>query len=368
MLSVIVSTYNRAPALRLVLEGILCQAQGAGDFEVIVADDGSGPDTAAVVEAFRARAPFRVEHVWQENRGFRAARVRNLGAKAARGTRILFLDGDCVPLPGFLAAHRPRPRHEHHVFIGDRMVLDREPSATLTAEAIASGGLGAALPGVERRRLRWRAIKTGFYLFFPHSHRPRLVTANLSLPRAVFEDVNGLDERFTGWGLEDDDLRRRLRRRGHRFRNVLRQAEVCHLWHEPVPSFPGRVRDGVNQEYFRRGYFLARCRHGLRARPLAECRIAWNGEGPAEGKIWEISIGWGARPKWLPSEIRVYVATPAPTGLGRGPTPEIWLAAPGAPPPPRWHGRAARVEATAPLDPASAAGRAQILGALEAHV
>ena len=60
--SLVVTTYNRPRALGVVLDSVLHRRLHPG--EVVVADHGSGPDTAEVVAAFAARAPFRVRHCW----------------------------------------------------------------------------------------------------------------------------------------------------------------------------------------------------------------------------------------------------------------------------------------------------------------
>src|SRR6185503_12400673 len=78
--AVIVPTYNRTDALAAVLEGFL--AQDDREFELVVADDGSTPETRAVVEAFAKRAPFRIAHVWHEDQGFRLSAIRNRAAAA----------------------------------------------------------------------------------------------------------------------------------------------------------------------------------------------------------------------------------------------------------------------------------------------
>jgi glycosyltransferase involved in cell wall biosynthesis len=77
-LSVIVTTYNRPNALRAVRDGLL--AQSRDDFEVIVADDGSGEPTRAIVERMTAALAGRLRHVWHEDTGFRAAAIRNRAA------------------------------------------------------------------------------------------------------------------------------------------------------------------------------------------------------------------------------------------------------------------------------------------------
>ena len=66
--AVILTTYNRPDALRAVLDGY--RAQDTHDFELIVADDGSTCETAALVAQYRRDMAVHLEHVWQEDRGF----------------------------------------------------------------------------------------------------------------------------------------------------------------------------------------------------------------------------------------------------------------------------------------------------------
>ena len=87
-----------------VLEGYAAQTDP--DFELVVADDGSGPETRAIVEAFAARARFPVRHVWQEDTGFRAAAIRNKAVAGTDADYVIFTDGDCIPAPDFVAQHR----------------------------------------------------------------------------------------------------------------------------------------------------------------------------------------------------------------------------------------------------------------------
>ena len=75
LISVIVTTYKREDALDAVLRSL--SRQSDPDFEVIVGDDGSGPETAALIERWKAKTGHRVAHVWHEDRGFRAAEIRN---------------------------------------------------------------------------------------------------------------------------------------------------------------------------------------------------------------------------------------------------------------------------------------------------
>ena len=95
MFSVVIPTYNRAELLRRACDSVLTQRWR--DLELIVVDDGSIDDTAAVVDAL---ADERVRYSRCEHRGVSA--TRNEGARLARGRYLLFLDSDDVALPSWL--------------------------------------------------------------------------------------------------------------------------------------------------------------------------------------------------------------------------------------------------------------------------
>jgi len=94
--SVIVPTYNRAGMILRAVGSVL--ASGRDDYEVIVIDDCSTDDTAAVIEAL---GDPRVRLVRQAvNRG--VCEARNAGIDAARGRWMVMLDSDFELLPGGL--------------------------------------------------------------------------------------------------------------------------------------------------------------------------------------------------------------------------------------------------------------------------
>lgn len=251
-IAVIITTYNRPDALAAVLEGYL--AQDDRDFEILIADDGSTDETRRVVEAFAARAPFAIHHVWQEDRGFRAAAARNRALAAARAEYIIFTDGDCVPRTNFVAQHR-RLAQPGRFLAGNRALLNEaftrealEKKLPIHAwtliqwrEAAARGDINRWLPLVELpgrgvlRNLqprRWRGAKT----------------CNLSAWRADLLRVNGLDEAYSGWGLEDSDLVVRLLHAGVWHKSARYAAPVLHLWHREndrgnLPENQRRLRE-----------------------------------------------------------------------------------------------------------------------------
>lgn len=102
MFSLIIPTHNRAPVLRRSLAHLLT-LEGIQNCEVIVVNDGSSDDTAAVLDHFRQAAPQLVRPVTITNGG--PARARNYGVKAATNERVLFVDDDVFPRPGMLQSH-----------------------------------------------------------------------------------------------------------------------------------------------------------------------------------------------------------------------------------------------------------------------
>ena len=102
-ISVIVTTYDRPKALNVVLKSLSLQTKLPT--EIIIADDGSRQKTRSLIKSWQSRITCPLVHVWQEDKGFRAARIRNLGALSAKGNYLIFLDGDCMVFPDFISQH-----------------------------------------------------------------------------------------------------------------------------------------------------------------------------------------------------------------------------------------------------------------------
>jgi glycosyltransferase involved in cell wall biosynthesis len=233
-ISVIVATYNRPDALDAVLRSLASQ-RDAG-FEVLVADDGSKPDTAAVAAAWHGRVGRRLLHVWHPDRGFRLAEIRNRAILAADGDYCIFLDGDCLARPDFIAAHRALAEPRWFV-TGNRILLSRDLSERVLREHLPAERWSAAR--WLHQRSRGGINRLAALLKLPlgplrrrHAHSWRGARAcNLGVWRADLIAVNGFDAGFAGWGREDSDLFVRLMRSGVRRKDGRMATGVLHLWH-----------------------------------------------------------------------------------------------------------------------------------------
>jgi glycosyltransferase involved in cell wall biosynthesis len=234
LISVIVTTYNREDALDAVLRALARQSDRA--FEVILADDGSRKATADVIEAWKGKLGRPLAHVWHEDRGFRAAEIRNRAILAARGAYCIFLDGDCLPRPDFVASHR-RLAEPGWFVTGNRILLSPELTAQVLRDKLTPELWG--LPTLLAQRARGGINRVSALLHLPLGPLRRLRqsawrgarSANLAVWRADLDRVDGFDADYNGWGKEDSDIIVRLLRAGIRRKDGVFATGVLHLWH-----------------------------------------------------------------------------------------------------------------------------------------
>ena len=132
-LSVIITTYNSPIWLEKVLWGL--HAQQYRDFEVIIADDGSSEETAALLKHMRAETGLDLLHVWQPDDGFQKCRILNKAILHADAPYLVFTDGDCIARPDFLAEHA-RNAERGYYLSGSYCKLPMETSLAITRDDI----------------------------------------------------------------------------------------------------------------------------------------------------------------------------------------------------------------------------------------
>ena len=227
--SVVVATYSWPAALDACLHALRQQTEAPR--EIIVADDGSGPDTRAVVERHQAAGPCPMHHVWHPDEGFRLAAIRNKAMARAGGDYILSLDGDMVCHPRCIEDHG-RLRDPACYCQGSRIPLGPGASAVMT-------GRPGWWPSVFSRGVRRRArlVRLPFaaaarVLNAPHRDPMTVRGCHQGFWRRDLLAVNGLNEAIEGWGREDNELAVRLGNHGRLRRNLRGVALACHLHHD----------------------------------------------------------------------------------------------------------------------------------------
>jgi len=173
-------TYNRAALLERVLDACFEQTFPAGDYEVVLVNDGSKDETPEVIARARARATCRFEVIDQPNSGL--AKGRNAGIARAGGERIIFIDDDVLPLPNFVAEHMRSHKGA--------------PKAVVRGGAINVESFDDLPPPI------WSIRHYSGNFFW---------TTNVSVPLATIRAIGGFNESFSEYGWEDIDVGLRLR-------------------------------------------------------------------------------------------------------------------------------------------------------------
>jgi GT2 family glycosyltransferase len=181
-ITVVVPTHGRPGAAARVVRALDAQQLPEGEqFDVIVVDDGSPVHVEIDVEV---RTPASVRVLRQKRQGPAAA--RNAGTEAARGALVAFIDDDCEPAPGWLAALLTAAREFPECGLGGAVVnrLRSNPFAE-TSQLIV-------------------AFLCNYY---GDDRTGRFFTSNnLAFPRRLLQQCGGFDARYTRAAAEDREL------------------------------------------------------------------------------------------------------------------------------------------------------------------
>jgi len=234
LISVIVTTHERPDALDAVLRSLARQSDR--DFEIVVADDGSGPQTAQTIAAWKSRSTIPIRHVWHEHRGFRAGEIRNRAIAASRGRYCIFLDGDCIARPDFIARHRALAERGWFV-TGNRILMSQQLTVRVLAEGLEPetwtflDWIGRRLHRGINRLAPMLALALGPLRKLRPTQWKHARSCNLAIWRDDLDRVDGFDAEYNGWGREDSDLLARLIHAGVRRKDGFYATGVLHLWH-----------------------------------------------------------------------------------------------------------------------------------------
>jgi glycosyltransferase involved in cell wall biosynthesis len=234
-ISILLATYNWPEALSLCLESL--EKQTAKNFEVIIADDGSGSKTKELIEQFIKNSKLSIRHLWQDDLGFRKTLILNQAIEVASGEYLVFLDGDCIVQPDFIERHR-RLAQIGFLVTGSRVLLSESLSKKILAwphwnfSAFQSnlityrlnGGINKFWPIVIK-------LGNGSWRIYKKFVWRRIKGCNMACWKQDAVKIGGFDETMTGWGHEDADFVFRLQHSGIQRKSGAWSTEVFHLFH-----------------------------------------------------------------------------------------------------------------------------------------
>lgn len=248
--AVIIAVYNHPDFLEKVFWSLKNQTEQ--NFEIIIADDGSGPEIPATIHRYRNEFSYPIQHVWHEDNGFRKTIIVNKAVLATHTPYCIFIDGDSILHHRFVEFHLKR-KQRGKVLAGRRVMMTRELSERIAIDDIASQRF-------EQCSFWWgncrkADIRYGFFIpgsFYIKNLKKRkshdILGANFSVHKEDFLCINGYDERIIGRGLEDDNLSVRFSMAGIPVKTMAHEALQYHLWHssDPIPhssEFKERFRN-----------------------------------------------------------------------------------------------------------------------------
>ena len=291
-ISVLISTYNEPQWLEWVLLGYARQT--FADFEMIVVDDGSGPETRACIEALRTELPYELRHFWQPDLGYRKCTAMNRGIEMARADYLIFSDGDCVPRADFVACHAAQ-RRPGRFLSGGYSKLPMDLSHRIGREDILSGRATdyawLAANGLRRHTLKLRARRDWMRGLLNRMTpvAPRFHGHNASAWKADIVRVNGWDERMQ-YGGQDLELGERLNHAGVRGKTIRYSAICVHLEHARGHNKPGMRENCLAIRGETRRLRATWTEHGIR-RDMAVAGVSRPGAGARPAPILEGATG-----------------------------------------------------------------------------
>jgi len=231
--SLIITTYNWPEALELVLLSVLKQSTPPN--EIIVADDGSSEKTRSIIENFKFKSKVPIIHSWQEDKGFRLSRSRNLAIAIAKYEYIIVSDGDMILHSDFVKNHIENAQKGVYLQ-GGRVLLQPNFSNKLLSNK------SFIVPSIFSKNIKNRlnALRSNslsrLYAQRLNQNLNRIRGCNFSLYKSDILKVNGFNEDFVTWGQEDSEFVQRLYNSGLYRRNLKFSALQYHLYHKEGKS------------------------------------------------------------------------------------------------------------------------------------
>jgi glycosyltransferase involved in cell wall biosynthesis len=247
-ISIIVSTYNSEDWLQKVLWGFNCQT--FTNFEVVVADDGSGPATRKLLERMRGEVFFNIEHVWQEDEGFQKSRILNKAVLACHSDYIIMTDGDCIPREDFVEVHYIN-KEKGYFISGGYYMLPMNISKMITKEDIIKQRCfnihwlkDKGIPKTfKNNKLTSRGLISKLFNTFTPTNASWNGHNSSGWKKDIL-NVNGFDERMQ-YGGQDRELGERLFNFGIKSKQLRYSAVCVHLDHKRGYKTPESINKNM---------------------------------------------------------------------------------------------------------------------------
>lgn len=225
--ALLISTYNWVEALELVIDSALSQSQLPD--EILIADDGSNDRTKSIIEEYRKKCEIPFQHIWQEDIGFRKAKILNKAIAKTNSEYIIQVDGDCILHKNFIKSHLNEAQKGLYLYGSRVNILPDFVDSIFLKKKIIFNFFSKEIKN--RTRTVYIPFLSKFYKKTTGISK-KFRGCNVSYWREDFISINGYNEDFEGWGREDSDLVIRLSNFGVKAKRIRYAAIVFHIYHK----------------------------------------------------------------------------------------------------------------------------------------
>lgn len=241
--ALLISTYNWPEALDLVLQSVLLQTHLPN--KILIADDGSKEETKQLIKEFQLKSTVPILHFYQEDKGFRKAKILNKAVAGSNVDYIIQVDGDCIMHPNFVEDHLNLAEKGVYLYGSRVNILPNAVEKIFRMKKIYFNIFSNEI----KNRTRTLHIPFLSRLYKSHEGISRKFRGcNVSFWRDDFIAINGYNEDFEGWGREDSDLAIRLGN-NHIKAKRLRYAGIAyHIYHKTNSKDHFECNDKMQKE------------------------------------------------------------------------------------------------------------------------
>ena len=249
-ITVIIPVYNRLEHLRA---GFLCLlAQERQPDELIITDDGSSENVLDFIGDLISKAKFKIKHIYQEDKGFRKTRALNNAVKNCEGELLIFCDQDLIFGKDYIKVIENKIKRNYFI-MGRPENTKKEERDKILFELNREKDYENIVKNINKnyekrvnKFLRKDYIRYLLFIFKIKKRGIKLAGMSYAILKEDYVKVNGYDEKYQGWGEEDDDFGNRLSVVGVKGKPFKTKDITLHLWHPFDPT----KKKSANEEYY----------------------------------------------------------------------------------------------------------------------
>lgn len=252
-ISCIVTVYNRFDYVRNIIKCLKNQTLQID--ELILADDGSKENIFETIKDLLEDCKFKVIHIFQEDIAFRLARSRNNAVRVSNSDFLIFFDQDVIFSDDFIekvysSAERKRILMTKVAGSSEnqKKCIDEYLSEGKNFEFIYSNIFGDSVTKSLRKITRKDKFYNLLYKLKLRTRGAKMAGAFFALYKDDFININGFDEKYIGWGEEDDDFCNRFYKYGGIAKPLDLEIYPVHMYHPFAPS----KGNSPNWEYYQK--------------------------------------------------------------------------------------------------------------------